>query len=76
MKKQATVIVLGMALAAALTSPSFAQGTRHYPVRETQPVVTMGHSGYYDSAVPEGPYTGYSDDATGGLSGDLGTLGH
>lgn len=75
MKKQATVIALGVALTAALATPSFAQGA-HRVVHYVRPAVTSGYSGYYDSAVPEGRYTGYDDDATGGLSADLGAIGN
>ena len=75
MKKQATVIALAAALTAVLTGSSFAQGARH-PVRNVRPAVISGYSGYYNSAVPEGSYTGYDDDATGGLSADLGALGN
>ena len=75
MKKQATVIALAAAMTAALTGSSFAQGARH-PVRHVQTVVTTVAPSYYDSAMPEGSYTGYDNDATGGLSADLGALGN
>ena len=72
MKKQATVIALGALLSLAMTATSFA-ATAHHANRVK---ATAAYSGYYDSAVPEGNYTTYSNSYnTGGISGAIGGVG-
>jgi hypothetical protein len=79
MKRQATVIALGVLLALSATAPSFAQGNRHAKnsaVHRSQ--AADPYTGYYDSAVPEGNYTGYAPSYnTGGAfnSGAMGGIG-
>jgi hypothetical protein len=69
MKKQATVVALGAVLSLALTATSFAATAHH--AKQTRPAV-----GYYDSAVPEGSYSGYSNsNSSGGISGAIGGIG-
>ena len=72
MKKQATVLALGAVLAAVLAAPSFA-ATTHHAVAKVRSA--PAYSGYYNSAVPEGNYTGYSDSSSGGFSGAIGGIG-
>jgi hypothetical protein len=72
MKKQATVLALGAVLAAVLAAPSFA-ATKHHAVNQVRSA--PAYSGYYNSAVPEGNYKGYSDISTGGFSGAMGGIG-
>jgi hypothetical protein len=74
MKKQATVIALGALLTLAMTASLFAQGNSH-PTHHARAAATSPYSGYYDSAVPEGNYTGYSNSYTGGISGAIGGVG-
>jgi hypothetical protein len=71
MKKQATVIALGALFGLAMTASSFAATVHH----AKQAKAPASYSGYYDSAVPEGSYTGYSNSYTGGISGAIGGVG-
>ncbi|MFZ0422897.1 MAG: hypothetical protein WAL80_08475 [Xanthobacteraceae bacterium] len=73
MKKQAIVTALGVLVALAMTAPSFAATSKAHTNRAKTP---SAYTGYYDSAVPEGHYTGYAPSyATGGLSGSMGGVG-
>ena len=75
MKKQAIVTALGVLVALAMTAPSFAATSKHHAAHQAK--TPSAYTGYYDSAVPEGNYTGYAPSyATGGLSGAMGGLGH
>jgi hypothetical protein len=72
MKKQTTIIALGALLSLAMTATSFA-ASAHQAKKARAPA---NYSGYYDSAVPEGNYTGYSNSySTGGISGAIGGIG-
>jgi hypothetical protein len=76
MKRSATILALGAVLSLAMAAPSFAQGTKS-PAHKAQQhrVNADAYSNYYDSAVPEGSYTGYPNANTGGYSGAMGGVG-
>jgi hypothetical protein len=74
MKKQAIVTALGALVALAMTAPSFAATSKHHAAKEAK--TPSAYTGYYDSAVPEGNYTGYAPSySAGGISGSMGGVG-
>lgn len=76
MKRQATVMALGVLLALTAAAPSFAasaQSSRSAAAHRTK--AADPYAGYYDSAVPEGNYTTYSNPASGSVSSAVGGIG-
>jgi sterol desaturase/sphingolipid hydroxylase (fatty acid hydroxylase superfamily) len=79
------VLALGLLLTLTAATPAFA-ATPHHAVHHARSApVNSGYApgfwdyapgGYFNPAVPEGNYIGYSDYNTGGLSGAMGGIGH
>ena len=75
MKKQAIVMAAGALLTLAMTAPSFAEAAKN-AAHHARAATTDVYKGYYNSAVPEGNYTGYAPSySSGGLSGSMGGVG-
>lgn len=68
MKRQATVMALGVLLALTAVAPSFAANAQTNRNAAHQAKAADPYAGYYDSAVPEGRYTTYAP-SYGGYSG-------
>jgi hypothetical protein len=60
MKRHATVMTLGVLLALAATAPSFAASAQSSRNAVHHAKAADPYAGYYNSAVPEGNYTGYA----------------